>query len=1094
MKKRFLAVLAFCCASSVGAMAQTQTPLWLNTPAISPDGQTIVFSYQGDLYKVAAAGGNATPLTMHEGYEFNPVWSPDGKQIAFASDRYGNFDVFVMPAQGGEGKRLTFHSASDVPSDFTPDGKSVIFSSSRVDAAANALFPSGAFPELYTVSLGGGRNAMVLTTPAEAARYSANGEVLVYQDKKSFENNLRKHQTSSTARDLWVYNTKTKQHTKLTENIGEDRQPVFGPNGQELFYLSEQPNGTFNVRKMSLQNPKQSTAVTNFSKHPVRHLSGAKDGTLSFTYNGEIYTLKQGGQPQKVAIQLYSGIRSNPETVLPISGGMTEMQVSPNGKEVVFVNRGEVFVSSVEGGITKRITNTPEQERSVSFSPDGRRILYAGERNGSWNIYETSLVRAAEPYFYASTLLKEETVIATPTEEFQPAYSPDGKEVAYLEDRVNLKVVNKASKQVRTILANANNYSYADGDQDYKWSPDGKWFLVQYNQPKQWLSEVGLISASGNGNVMNLTQSGYYENGPRWMAGGKMIIYYSNREGLRGNGNNSGTGDIYALFTTQDAFDRFKLSKEDYSLLEDLEKREAESKGPEETAEPKGKTKGKGKKGETSKTSAPAGMALELDNLPYRKARLTATSSDISDAVVSLKGDRLFYLSRFEKGYDLWVTNLRDNDTKLLAKLGTRGGEMTLSKDGKNLFVLTEGKILKLDTENGKQEMVRVNGEMNLNAAAERAYMYDHVIRELEQKFYVTDLHGVDWKFYTENYRQFLPHIANNYDFADVLSELLGELNASHTGGRYSHRQANADATASLGLFFDEQYSGAGLKVKEVINLSPFDRASSKVKAGVIVEKIDGQPLEDNTDFDQLLNRKAGKFTLVSLYDEKTKKRWEETVKPINGGELNELLYQRWVENRRKEVDRLSGGRLGYVHIRGMNDASYRTVYEEALGKNATKEALIVDTRANGGGNLHDDLISFLNTKQYAQFSPRGQHLSDEPRNKWTKPSVVVMNEANYSDAHIFPVLYKELGIGKTVGTPVAGTGTFVWWETLIDPTMVFGIPQIGYRTLGGGKFLENSQLEPDYLVANDPAVVAQGRDQQLEKAVEVLLQELPKK
>ncbi|WP_460894119.1 S41 family peptidase [Rufibacter soli] len=1090
MKKRFLAALAICCASSLGLSAQTQTPLWMTTPAISPDGQTIVFSYKGDLYRVAAAGGTATPLTMHEGYEYMPVWSPDGKQLAYASDRHGNFDVFVMPAQGGESKRLTFNSSGDLPSDFSADGKNVLFTAARLDAASNSMFPSGAFPELYSVPVNGGKNSMVLTTPAEAARYSPAGDVIVYQDRKGPENALRKHHVSSITRDVWAYNTKTKQHTKLTDNTGEDRQPMVAANGQDVYYLSEQANGTFNVRKMSLQNPKQSTAITNFTKHPVRHLSGSKDGVLSFTYNGEIYTQKPGAQPQKVAIQLYSDIRANQETVLPISGGMTEMEVSPNGKEVVFVNRGEVFVSSVEGGITKRITNTPEQERSVSFSPDGRKILYAGERNGSWNVYETSIARANEPYFYASTILKEDVVIANPkVEEFQPTYSPDGKEVAFLEDRVKLRVVNKANKQVRDIMTTANNYSYSDGDQYYEWSPDGKWFLVQYNQPKQWISEVGLVSATGNGSIRNLTQSGYYENGPQWMMGGKMIIYYSNREGLRGNGNNSGTGDIYALFTTQDAFDRFKLSKDDYNLLEDLEKRETEARGQAEKAEPKGK----GKKGDAPKTAAPAGMTIELDNLAYRKVRLTGTSSDISDAVVSAKGDRLFYLTRFEKGYDLWVTNLRDNDTKLLAKLGARGGEMTMSKDGKNLFVLTEGKILKLDTENGKQETLKVNGEMNLNAAAERAYMYDHVIRQLEQKFYVTDLHGVDWKANTENYRQFLPHIANNYDFADVLSEMLGELNASHTGGRYSHRATNPDATASLGLFFEEQYNGRGLKVKEVVNMSPFDRASSKVKPGVIIEMIDGQAIEENTDLDQLLNRKSGKYTLVSLYDEKTKQRWEETVKPINAGELNELLYNRWVENRRKEVDRLSNGRLGYVHIRGMNDASYRTVYEDALGKNAGKEALIVDTRSNGGGNLHDDLISFLNTKRYAEFIPRNQHLSDEPRNKWTKPSILVMNESNYSDAHIFPMLYKELGLGKTVGMPVAGTGTFVWWETLIDPTMVFGIPQIGYRTLKGGKFLENTQLEPDYLVANEPALAAQGRDQQLEKAVEVLLKDLPK-
>ena len=1088
MKKKLLAMLAFCCAGNL--VVQAETPKWLVTPAISPDGQTIVFSFKGDLYRIPATGGAATPLTMHEGYEYMPVWSKDGKQIAFASDRYGNFDVFVMPATGGEARRLTFNSSSDLPSDFSGDNSKVIFTAARLDAASNAMFPSGSFPELYSVPVTGGKNSMVVTTPAEAARYNATGDMLVYQDRKGYENAFRKHHVSSVARDLWVYNAKTKQHTKLTENAGEDRNPIFGPNEQELYYLSEQPNETFNIRRMSLQNPKESVAVTNFSKHPVRNLSSSKNGVLSFTYNGEIYTLKPNAQPQKLAIELYTDIRSNPDQIIPVSGGMTEMEVSPNGKEVVFVNRGEVFVSSVEGGITKRITNTPEQERSVSFSPDGRKILYAGERDGSWNIYETSIERSAEPYFYASTLLKETPVIATSAEEFQPAYSPDGKEVAFLQDRVVLKVVNKASKQVRTIMPANNNYSYSDGDQYYAWSPDGKWFLVQFNPPKQWIDEVGLISASGKGEVMNLTQSGYDETQPKWMMDGKMITYFSNRDGLKGNGNNSGQDDVYALFTTQDAFDRFKLNKEDFTLLEDLEKREADALAEAEEA----KEKSKSRKGKKAETVVPVDMKVELEDLPDRKVRLTVNSSDLSDAVVSPKGDKLFYLSRFEKGYDLWVTNLRDNETKLLTKLGTRGGDMVMSEDGKNLFILAEGHIVKLDAESGKQENIKVSGEMNLQAKEERAYMYDHVVREMQEKFYNADLHGVDWKFYTDNYRQFLPYIANNYDFSDLLSELLGELNASHTGGRYSPKQSNADATASLGLFYDEQYTGAGLKVKEVINMSPFDRASSKVKPGTIVEKIDGVAIGDNTDYDQIMNRKADKYTLVSLYDEKSGKRWEETVKPIPGNELNELLYQRWVDNRRKEVDRLSGGRIGYVHVRGMNDASYRTVYEEALGKSGSKEALVVDTRSNGGGNLHDDLITFLNSKSYAEFIPRGQYLSEEPRNKWNRPSVVVMNESNYSDAHIFPTLYKELGIGKTVGMPVAGTGSFVWWETLIDPTMVFGIPQIGYRTSSGGKFLENTQLEPDYFIANDPALVAQGRDQQLEKAVEVLLKELPKK
>jgi len=243
-------------------------------------------------------------------------------------------------------------------------------------------------------------------------------------------------------------------------------------------------------------------------------------------------------------------------------------------------------------------------------------------------------------------------------------------------------------------------------------------------------------------------------------------------------------------------------------------------------------------------------------------------------------------------------------------------------------------------------------------------------------------------------------------------------------------------------------------------------------------------------DYYPLLNHKTGKNVLVSFFNPNTKKRWDEVVKPISQGHLNSLLYKRWVENRKEEVKRLSNGRLGYVHVKGMNSESFREVYAEAKGRYNNCEALIVDTRFNGGGWLHDDLATFLNGKHYADFVPRGRKVGSEPINKWAKPSVVLISESNYSDAHGFPFTYRALNIGKTIGMPVPGTMTAVWWERLQDNTTTFGIPQLGMRDMDG-KLQENFQFEPDIKVAQDKDVVVKNRDQQIEKAVEELLKNL---
>ena len=371
--------------SFVSITAAQDDPLWLRYPAISPDGQTLLFEYKGDIWSVPAAGGNAIPLTLSESYEFAPVWSHDGKSIAFASDRYGNFDVFVMPATGGEAKRLTYHSTREVPSSFTADDKAVLFNANRQDLATNVQFPTGGMVELYSVPVNGGRVSQILTSPALDATVSSNGDKIIFHDYKGYESDWRKHHTSAVTRDIWVYDLPSKKYTMLSTFKGEDRNPVFDANDNDFYYLSEQ-SGSFNVYKSSLRAPDKSVAVTKFTKNPVRFLTRSKSGTLAFSYDGELYTMKPGGEPQKVNVRIGADGRDAIEKIVPINGGMTEAKLSPNGKEFAFVFRGEVFVSSIDGKMIKRITNTPYQERSVSFSPDGRTLVYAAEKDNNWNV------------------------------------------------------------------------------------------------------------------------------------------------------------------------------------------------------------------------------------------------------------------------------------------------------------------------------------------------------------------------------------------------------------------------------------------------------------------------------------------------------------------------------------------------------------------------------------------------------------------------------------------------------------------------------------------------------------------------------------
>jgi len=1085
MKQR-LAAITLAAAVSLGAAAIT--PLWMRDVKISPDGSKIAFTYKGDIYSVSASGGKAMRLTALPSREWAPVWSPDGTKIAFASDREGGADIFVMDAGGGEATRLTFNSAFEVPMTFTPDGQYIVFDAQIQDKPSSAMFPSAKLTEVYKVPVNGGQSRQILSTPARSLCFLPDGKSFLYQDVKGLENQWRKHHTSSVTCDLWKFDASSNRHTNLTNRPGEDRNPVLSPDGSTIYFLSERDGGSFNVYEMPLSGGKVHQ-LSNFSDHPVRFLSGAKDGTLAFSFDGEIYTMKPGSSaPVKVNIDLITD-KTSQLRKLRFSSGSTEAEASPDGKQLAFIYRGDLFVTSVDHESTRQISATPQAEYDVTWSPDGKTLYYTSERDGHKTIYSATKGYSEDPNFSNATVITEKPVFKTSDgiERQRPKISPDGKKMLFIEDRSKIRVYDLASGKT-TQLTDGSNYPQRDAGFSLEWSPDSRWIVTEVmNNRHEPYADIAIIDA-GTGEMINLTNSGYFDLNPHWVMDGNAILLMSERFGMRNHASWGSMSDALLVFLNQEAYDKYRLSEEDYALLKEVEK--AQKKSAASTKNDKKKDKKDKKKGNAKEDADASVKLVKIDRkgIEDRIVRLTPTSAGISDAALSADGETLFYVAEAEEGYNLWKIGLRDGDISLVKKFATDGPmRMQSLPDGETIFLIGEN-IRKFETASSKITPVSYRGEMMLDPAAEREFMLDFVYNEEKERFYTPEMHGVAWKELTDHYRKFLPHIDNNVDFAEMLSEILGELNVSHTGSGAAQRAA-VMTTASLGLLYDMEFKGPGMKVVEVLEKGPFDRATTAIVPGSVLKAINNVEFTDSVDASVLLNGIVGKKTLVTFINPDGSNH-QEVILPVSPGVQSNLLYERWIKSREAFVDSVSGGRLGYVHLRSMNDMSFRRIYSSLLGRYNNKEGIVIDTRWNGGGRLHEDIEVLFSGKKYFTQVVRGRETCDMPSRRWNKPSIMVQNEANYSNAHGTPWVYNHLGLGKLVGAPVPGTMTSVNWVDLQDPDLYFGIPVVGYR-LPDGSYLENTQLNPDILILNDPADIVNGEDAQLRTAVVTLLNDI---
>ncbi len=1077
-----ISLLLVFCVIATGVEAADPQPLWLRDPAISPDGSRIAFRFRSQLWIASASGGAAQALTPSGFYSGSPVWSPDGKTLAFASNRFGPMNIFAVPSDGGEAKRLTWYSRNERPTGFSPDGKSVLFNSPRrgdaVGTFAVPAFYAGA-GQLYQVPATGGRETMVLPNATPDARWNHAGTQMLYTSA-SPEQNYRKGQVSSAARQVWLYDAASGRHERLTHDVHESRDAVWAPDGS-IYYLSE-TSGSLNIWHMSLPD-RMAEQVTHFTGDPIRSLSISDMGDLAFSYAGDLYRLPHGtSEPQRLDISIlqadYSG--EHPGT----STRFDDFVVSPTGREVAVVTLGNIYVASLNGEYVRRLPHTSGEERDPDFSPDGRRIVYGAERDGHWNLYESSIADPQEANFYDASTIEEKLVRAGADDAMTPKYAPDGKHIAYVANRESIHVLDIASKADVEILPKGQNFFDDDWTWWLSWSPDSKWIAIPV-QPSTWIQNVAVAPADGSHPAVRVAPAGEEQWDPQWSKDGGILYWRSNKDALRRASHEIWTADVQGILASAKA----------------REALQAKLREPMTDEIPAGAPGGdQGNAEEKNNKNKPLELfAFDPAGVEDRKIGLAEQTSNpvyfgfMPDGVSTLTVAAS--LSPDREG--ITVTGIvrdprRDRQRILFSGVKYQiDSPVHLSKDQKKLYFLMRDReargLVEVDVTKGTSRLIRIAADTTRDEALARQAAFDQFWMLTKKKFYDPNLHGLDWDAIRAKYERFLGSTGGAYDLAELLSEMAGELNSSHTGAYVFNDLPKNARTASLGLYYDERYSGPGVKVSVILTGGPFD-GDGALKPGDIIQAIDGEPIpEDGGIRRALLGRIDQTVAVTAQHPDGT--QYTERRVPISLDREARLARERWAKSRRDYVTAQSCGHLGYVYLPGMEAASYRDAFSDVFGRFQNADGLIVDERFNGGGWLHNNLIALLSGKPYMSIDPpRGGPQQIQPQDRWTKPSLVVMNAFSYSDSSIFPQAYRDMKLGKLVGDPVAGTGTAVWWdESNLIPNLVYGLPELPLRKIDG-HLSENEPIEPDILVPSDPTAWAKGKDPQLDAAIASLM------
>ena len=1054
---------------TVSLQAQSEAPV-LRYPSLSPDASQVAFSWQGDIWIAPVSGGAARRMTVHQAYDAMPAWSPDGRYIAFSSYRNGNYDLYLLSLEDGSTRRLTWHAAHDVWPAWSPDGEEIWFMTRRDFIAVEREW------EVWSTPMEGGTPRRRLDALGSHIAFSPDGRQLALE--RGWCRPEREAYRGSANRDLWLYDFATDSYTPITTFEGQDMLPDWGPDGQ--FYYLSAVSGRYNLyrRHRSADGQWQGPEMlSSLKEEGIMHYDLSRDGRtvvmerLSGVYLMDVASRKM----RRFEPELPLDKRFYEKEHKTFSSKASEVEVSPSGKYLAFVVRGELFITlnDKEKSRSHRLTNSPARDYSPQWLNDST-LLFLSDRSGNSEIYLLQSADPATPSLYKTLKLKLRKLSDTPEDEIGIWLSPNGKKLAVLQSRYHLQV-HEIDLPKGELENTVNLYSGWAEPSDLVWSPDSRY--LAYSQPDlDFNYEVYIQPADNSSPPVNVSMHPRRDDSPVWSPDGSKLAFLSVR--------NHGDADIWYAW----------LRKSDWEKTRrDWEEEEEDSEGDE-----------------AAKKDSVVQVEIDFDRIHERLVQLTRMPGDEGNLVISKDGKTFFFTTN--AGGNSFVAS----DKPALMKVAWDGKDRKLLKDDVKMYALrlgpkgkylygirSGGTLLAFDAKSGKQEARPFKAYMDIARSEEHRQIFEEAWRALRDGFYDPDFHGRDWDALRREYEPRALAASTWQDFRVIFNRMLGQVNASHMGlyGGETPEKIQSDRTGLLGI--EAEPLEEGVKVSSVLPQSPADRSDSRLRVGDVILEVNGVPVKQGENFYRLLLNTAGERVLLYVRDASGTER-EVVIRPA--GSLRDLQYEKWVEDRRALVSRWSNNRLGYLHIRAMGWSSFERFERELTAAGLGKEGIVIDVRFNGGGWTTDMLMTVLDVAQHAYTIPRGaaENLQKEHTNfrehypfgerlpyaAWTKPSIALCNENSYSNAEIFSHAYKNLGLGTLVGTPTFGAVISTGGHGLLNGSYV-RMPFRGWYVRATDENMEFSPAVPDVIVHNAPAGRAKGEDEQLKRAVEILLEQL---
>ncbi|MCW5970741.1 MAG: PD40 domain-containing protein [Blastocatellales bacterium] len=1093
MRTIFRMMMAAFFAVAVTASAAAQTKL-LRFPDIH--GDRVVFTYGGDLWTASTGGGTATRLTAHPGLELFAKFSPDGRWIAFTGQYDGDEQVYVIPSTGGEPKQLTFYPARGPLSPrwgydnqvygWTADGRSILFRSHR---------DSWTLPEtrLYTAPAAGGPAEALLMPESGAGAYSPDGSRIVYSPRfRDFRS--EKRYGGGQANDLFIFDLKSYSVVRVTDHPRADRDPMWI--GGSIYFTSDR-DGKFNIYAYDVASAR-TAAVTAHRDWDVRWPSADREGRIVYELNGElrIYDTK-GRKDRALSITVLDDGLARRAGRVAAGNLIFDASLSPKGERALFAARGDIFTVPVEKGPTRNLTRSSNaHDKWPRWSPDGSRIAFVSDRSGEDEIY-----LAAQD---GSGALEQLTSNGRAMR-YAPEWSSDGKHLAFGDKDGKLFVLGVADRRLTEIVDTPRGQI-----RDYVWSPRGD-FLAFSQQGENGYSSIYIWSA-GDGSVRRVTGEMFNETSPVWDPAGNYLYFLSQREfapqisNLEFNfAGNRSTG-IFALALRRDVKHPFPAESDEVTVTKPDEAKKTETPAAAPTSAP---TSPPTSAATSAAPGAPADLKIDFEGVEGRVARVPVAADNYfglsakNGYLLYATGPAFFYGRGGDRPPALKLFSLRDRRETVL---GEGIGGYVLSRDGNKVMVAQGGAWQLFDaTPQGVQAKKNISTAgmfVDRVPAEEWEQIFNEVWRRYRDWFYVPNMHGYDWEALRRQYQPWLKHVAHRSDLNYVISEMIAELTVQHAyidGGdfqipprpRAGLPGARLELDGASGRYRIAKIFGG--QNEEDLYRSPLTEIGVDAKTGDYVLAVDGVELKADEDPYRLFRNRADNPVQLTLNDRPVMEGARTvSYRPIT--DESNLIYLDWVNANRRRVSEMTGGRVGYIHIPDMGANGIREFIKWYYGQ-IRLEGLIVDVRANGGGNVSRMLIERLRRRLLALgYSRTNDEATTYPDQVFLGPMAALLNENSASDGDIFPAMFREAGLGPLVGKRSWGGVVGITNRGPLIDGGVVNVPEFGFANVKGEWIIEGYGVDPDIEVDNDPKSVIEGRDAQLERAVAEVMKKLKDK